>query len=98
MSYAKAFRVLRAVSGREQKELAAMIGITSSALSLIEAGKRQPSLQTVHAFATCIGVPAALVTLLASNSSELGEISIDTLKQFGAILLHWIICATESAT
>jgi DNA-binding XRE family transcriptional regulator len=96
VNYAKAFRVLRAASGHEQRELAPLIGITSSGLSLIEAGKRRPSLETVHSFAACIGVPAALVTLLASDPTELSEISSDTLKQFGAVLLHWMICVPET--
>jgi transcriptional regulator with XRE-family HTH domain len=97
MSYAKAFRVLRAVSGRDQKDIAAEIGITGSALSLIESGKRGPSLETIEVFAGCIGIPTALVTLLAADQNELRILKDDTLKQFGAVLLHWIICTAEEA-
>ena len=48
MKYGKAIRICRAAKGLSQKELAAKAGIGSSHVSLIEAGKRSPSLATVE--------------------------------------------------
>jgi XRE family transcriptional regulator, fatty acid utilization regulator len=68
--YAKAFRIIRAAFGLKQSELAARMPITASQLSLIEAGKRQPSLRVVNGLANAVGVPAALISLLASTADN----------------------------
>jgi transcriptional regulator with XRE-family HTH domain len=68
--YGKAFRICRAAFGLRQSELADRMPITASQLSLIEAGKRQPSLRVVGALGSALGVPTALITLLASNPED----------------------------
>ena len=68
--YAKAFRICRAAFGLRQSELAERMPVTASQLSLIEAGKRQPSLRVVEALGKALGVPTALITLLASTSED----------------------------
>jgi len=69
-NYAKAFRIIRAAFGLRQAQLAARMPITVSQLSLIETGKRQPSLRVVNSLAAAVGVPTALVSLLAADASE----------------------------
>ncbi|NUZ08990.1 helix-turn-helix transcriptional regulator [Piscinibacter koreensis] len=69
--YGKAFRIVRAAVGLRQAELAERMPITASQLSLIEAGKRQPSLRVVEALAKAVGAPAALITLLASTPNDI---------------------------
>lgn len=71
--YAKAFRICRAAFGLRQSELAERMPITASQLSLIEAGKRQPSLRVVGALGSALGVPTALITLLASTPGDVKE-------------------------
>ena len=56
-NYAKAFRIVRAAFGLRQSELAARVPITASQLSLIEAGKRQPSLRVVEGLAAAVALP-----------------------------------------
>jgi transcriptional regulator with XRE-family HTH domain len=68
--YSRAFRVIRAASGLKQAELAARIPITASQLSLIEAGKRMPSVKVVEGVAKALNIPATLVTLLASSAAD----------------------------
>ena len=64
--YAKTCHIVRAAFGLKQAELAGRLPITASQLSLVEAGKRQPSLRAVDALAHAVGMPTALVALLAS--------------------------------
>jgi transcriptional regulator with XRE-family HTH domain len=71
--YARAFRVVRAFRGWHQCETASRLGVSSSALSLIENGKRRPSIGLIDklAIASCVSLP--LIALLASDDAEAAE-------------------------
>jgi transcriptional regulator with XRE-family HTH domain len=85
--YAKAFRIIRAAFGLKQAELAARMPITASQLSLIEAGKRVPSLRVVEGLAAAVGVPTALVSLLASSAEDVeSKANADTAHLAQALL------------
>jgi len=94
-NYGKAFRVIRAAYGLRQAELADRMPVTASQLSLIEAGKRQPSLRVVEALARAVGVPAALVTLLASAPSDLDSQGDADMADLAKALLRLLVSATE---
>jgi transcriptional regulator with XRE-family HTH domain len=94
-NYAKAFRIIRAAFGLRQSELADRMPISASQLSLIEAGKRQPSLKVVNALARAVGVPAALVTLLASTTQEVEDRPDDDISDLARALLKLLVSAKE---
>ena len=71
MDYGKAVRVARAISGIQQKELADRAGLNSSYVSLIEMGKRKPSLKAVRALSSALEMPPDLLTLLGIESEDL---------------------------
>lgn len=93
--YAKAFRIIRAAFGLRQSELAERMPITASQLSLIEAGKRQPSLRVVNGLAKAVGVPAALISLLASAPDEVESKSDDDISDLARALLRLLVSAKE---
>jgi transcriptional regulator with XRE-family HTH domain len=93
--YAKAFRVIRAAFGLQQSELAARMPISASQLSLIEAGKRQPSLRVVNGLARAVGIPAALISLLASTSDEVESKSDHDISDLARALLRVLVSAKE---
>lgn len=93
--YAKAFRIIRAAFGLRQAELAARMPITASQLSLIEAGKRQPSLRVVDALAKAVGVPAALVTLLASTPDDVDSRPVEDISDLARALLRLLVSAKD---
>lgn len=93
--YAKAFRVVRAAFGLKQAELADRMPITASQLSLIEAGRRQPSLRVVDALAEAVGVPTALIALLASAPQEMESKKDDEISDMARALLRLLISAKE---
>src|SRR5882762_459730 len=94
-NYAKAFRIIRAAFGLKQSELAAKMPITASQLSLIEAGKRQPSLRVVNALAVAVGIPAALISLLASAPSDVQAQSEQDVSDLARALLRLLVGAKE---
>ena len=95
MKYGKAIRICRSVKGLSQKELASKAGIGTSHISLIEAGKRSPSLATVQKICDALDVPTHLLMLL---SSEPGDVQTDHLKNLKDIsnLILKLLVSSES--
>lgn len=93
--YAKAFRIIRAAYGLRQSELAARMPVTASQLSLIESGKRQPSLRVVEALGRAVGVPAALISLLASNPQSIDFEADQSIVDLSGALLRVLISAKQ---
>lgn len=94
-NYAKAFRIIRAAFGLQQTELAARMDISSSQLSLIEAGKRQPSLRLMNALGKAVGVSMPLISLLASTSRELASTEDTEISELARALLRSLVAADE---
>ena len=67
MDYGRAIRVVRSAHGLSQRQFADRIDVSPSHLSLIESGKRNPSLPLLEKIAGCLAVPMHLLTLLASD-------------------------------
>jgi transcriptional regulator with XRE-family HTH domain len=65
--YGHAFRVIRAAHGLNQSEVALLLGLTTGMVSLIESGKRLPSLETLHSFARAMDLPVSAVVYLAER-------------------------------
>lgn len=91
--YAKAFRIIRAAFGLRQSELAERMPISASQLSLIEAGKRQPSVRVVNALAAAVGVPSALISLLASGENVVESQANDDISDLARALLRVLVGA-----
>jgi transcriptional regulator with XRE-family HTH domain len=71
MDYARALRISRAVTGLQQKDIAERSGIGSSHISLIESGKRKPSVETLDKLSRALGMPGHLFMLLAAEPKDL---------------------------
>lgn len=95
-NYAKAFRIVRAAYGLRQSDLAERMPITPSQLSLIEAGKRQPSLRVINGLASAVGIPTALISLLASTSEDMESQSDADIYDLSRALLRLLVTASES--
>jgi transcriptional regulator with XRE-family HTH domain len=89
--YAKSFRIIRAAFGLRQSELAARLDITASQLSLIEAGKRQPSLRVVNALASTLGISVALVSLLATSPDDVAYKRDEDISDLARALLRLLV-------
>ena len=74
-------RVLRTAANLKQKDLARQAGIKSNYLSLVEAGKREPSVNVLRAIAKALNVP---VSMLFWEAERLPEMS--SVKEENALL------------
>lgn len=54
-------RSLRQAKGFSQSELAQGVGISSSLLSLLESGRREPTIKTLRVLAEKLGVPSGVL-------------------------------------
>ena len=91
MKYGKAIRICRAARGLSQKNLATKVGLDSSHISLIEAEKRSPSLETIERIAKSLGVPLHLLTLLASEQKDVKTRSLANLKELSEVFLNLLL-------
>ena len=94
-NYAKAFRIIRAAFGLKQSDLAVRMSITPSQLSLIEANKRQPSVRVIDSLARAVGVPSALISLLASEAGEIEKQPDADISDLARALLRLLVSAKE---
>lgn len=70
MDLGRAIKVIRTASGIRQKEIAGKIGVTANYVSMVEAGKRQPSVAFLKQIARVIGVPVGLFFLWAEDQGD----------------------------
>lgn len=63
-------KALRDTAGQTQRELAVLAGISPSLLSLIEAGKREPSIKQLRDIARGIGIPSAVLFAAALSEED----------------------------
>ena len=86
MNYGKAIRVARALADIPQRELARRLNLDSSLISLLEAGKRQPSRETLEKLAASLNIPFHLFVLLASEKEDTNSASAEMLQQLATEL------------
>lgn len=75
MNYSKAIRVARSLADISQGQLADRAGIDRSYLSLIESGKRMPSVETIEKIAQALKLPFHLLSLLGSEEADVKKAS-----------------------
>lgn len=99
MNYGKAIRIVRTAHGLTQLELADRLSIGPSHLSLIEAGKRQPSLRVLDEISTALDVPPHLLTLLASEPEEIEKrVDPKQIAELARSLLALLVSSGEQPT
>ena len=91
MNYGKAIRICRAARGLSQTDLAGQLDLSPSYLSLLEAGKRQPSLRTLERVSRQLHVPTHLLLLLASDPDDLREQSRGDVERLSLALLELLV-------
>jgi transcriptional regulator with XRE-family HTH domain len=87
MNLAKAVRTARAARGLSQKQLADLANLDPSYVSLLEAGKRNPSISIVESIAKAMGVPVAVLMLFGAEDADLRFINKEDAQKLGGALL-----------
>lgn len=73
MNEGNAFRLIRKRMGLSQSELAAMISISQTSVSLIEKGIKRPSVRTIVKFCKAMDVPESIVYILGIEEMDIAE-------------------------
>jgi transcriptional regulator with XRE-family HTH domain len=81
MDYGKALRIARAMAGLQQKELADRAGLNSSHISLMEMGKRKPSVQALDKLCKALRIPNDLFMLLGADARDLSIGNSDGIRR-----------------
>src|ERR1700688_3125564 len=97
MNYGKAFRVIRAAFGLSQSQLADLLKLGQSHVSLIESDKRLPSKSVVDSLAHSLTIPRELVLLLASEPRDLEARDPAAVEALARSLLTLLVSASDEA-
>ena len=95
MNYGKALKIARAIVGLQQKELALLAGLAPSYLSLIEMGKRRPSMAAIRKLSHALKIPAHLLTLLAAEGDDLALVDDSELQRASESLARLLLTREE---
>lgn len=87
MNIGKAIKLCRTQKGLTRTELAKNSDISISYLSLLEQGKRDPSLSTVEKLSNALHVPLSILIFLASDKNELSKELNDKLSSLALLLM-----------
>jgi transcriptional regulator with XRE-family HTH domain len=91
MDYGKALKLARALSGLQQQQLAERAEIDASYISLIEQGKRTPSVKAIHKLSKATGIPPYLFTFLAMESDDTEFLDEEELASIGEALTKLVL-------
>jgi transcriptional regulator with XRE-family HTH domain len=90
MDYGKGIRIARAVVGIRQKQLAKLSGLDASHISLIEKGKRHPSLEALERISKALNVPQDLLVLLAAEARDLKSRTPEEIQRAAEFLANML--------
>jgi transcriptional regulator with XRE-family HTH domain len=87
MTLGSAIKLVRIAKGVRQVTLATELGVSPNYLSLIEVGKREPSITFLRLLAKKLEVPIGMFFLWEdSHSSSIGE--TDQLRELRDLIVH----------
>lgn len=76
--------------GLGRADLAVKASVTSSYISLLERGQRDPSISTVKYISDALNVPISILLFLASDKKELESIDSELAEKLSLIALQLI--------
>src|ERR1017187_1676525 len=95
MNYSKAIRVARSLADISQGQLADKAEIDRSYLSMIESGKRKPSIETIERIAKALKLPFHLLSLLGSEEADVKRASQEHIASLSLALTKLLLEVTD---
>lgn len=87
MNIGHALKVCRSAKNLSLETVAKKSGFSRSYLSMIESGKREPTLSAMEKIANSLGVPLPIILFVAADSYELEGIDSDTVQRLSSAAL-----------
>jgi len=87
MEIGNALKICRSAKKLSLEELALVVGLSQSYLSMIESGKRKPTLLTIEKISEALQVPTPILFFLAAEKSELKGLDMETTSRLSAAVL-----------
>lgn len=98
MDFGKALRTVRARKGLSQKDVAELASLNQSYVSLIESGRRKPTLSMAEDLARALGIPVYLFMLLGSDADDLRGLEPEQAAVLGRQILDVALATNREAT
>lgn len=87
MEIGHAIKICRSAKKLSLDELAGLTDLSQSYLSMIESGKREPTLSTVQKIANELKIPVPIIFFLAAEKNELKGLDAETTRRLSAAVL-----------
>ncbi len=94
MNYGKALKIARSARNISQKDLSDAISLDPSYISLIEKGKRIPTIETLEKIVKSLNIPIHLFFLLASGKNQMKKMPSSKKAGVAELLLD-LLLSTE---
>jgi transcriptional regulator with XRE-family HTH domain len=91
MKYGKGIKIARTIAGLSQKQLAKKARIDAGHISLIEKGKRKPTLRTLERLIHALGIPHDLLVLLSAERKELAVSDPKELERVAQSMVRLLV-------
>lgn len=88
MEIGHALKICRSAKKLSLDELAERSGLSQSYLSMIESGKRKPTLSSIEKVSKALGVPTPILLFLAAEKGELQGLDVETTNRLAAAVLE----------
>ena len=95
LNYGHAIKMARTARSFTQKQLAERLDVAASFVSLLESGKRKPSVDTLEQVCSALEVPMHLLVLMASSEKELQRVDEAEARALSSHLLR-ILTSSKS--
>ena len=89
MDLALRVKLFRVAAGLKQQEVAETLGVTTNFVSMIERGKREPTLKYLRAFASMVGVPVSVLLWEPPEKNKKGTKAADLHTKLAALMAQY---------
>ena len=87
MNIGHALKLTRSAKKLSLELLAERANLSQSYLSMIESGKREPTLSSVQKIANALGIPTPILLFLAAEKGELEGMDLETSQRLSAAVM-----------
>ncbi len=82
-------KLFRVAAGIKQKDVAEHLGVTTNFVSMVERGKREPTLKFLQGFARIVGIPAAVLLWEPAQAAKQDPESADLYAKIAGLMAQY---------